>query len=217
MPQQGGTALGQEIKTTLRWDGRIIEGTALLETDSLIFRGGASLEVKFSEMMSVEANSGWLELKTQRGLLLLELGAKAEQWKEKIKNPKGLIEKLGVDATKKVCVVGKLDADLRSDLDASGAKIAKTAKGKDFDLIFFAAAALKDLEKLPGLKEMIVDDGGIWIVYPKGQTGEGQLTERSVLTAGRTLGLTDNKVAKVNEELTAVRFVIPVAHRKKKK
>jgi hypothetical protein len=209
--------MGQELKTQLRWDGRIIEGTALLETDSLIFRGGASLTVKFSEMMSVEANSGWLELKTQRGLLLLELGPKAEVWKEKIKNPKGLIEKLGVDATKKVCVVGKLDPDLRADIDGSGAKVAKTARGKDFDVVFVAASAKKDLEKLPSIKEMIADDGGIWIVYPKGKTGEDELTERAVLTAGRTLTLTDNKQVKVSDELTAVRFCIPAAYRKKKK
>lgn len=209
--------MGQEIKTTLRWDGRIIDGTALLETDSLVFRGGASLTVAFAEMMSVEANAGWLELRTQRGLLLLELGAKADVWREKIKNPKALIAKLGIEAGKKVCVVGKLDPDLRGDLDASGAKIAKSARGKDFDAIFVAAGATKDLEKLASLKEMIADDGGIWIVYPKGRTGDGELTERSVLTAGRTLQLTDNKQVKVDEQLTAVRFVIPVAHRKKKK
>lgn len=209
--------MGQEIQTQLRWDGRIIEGTALLETDALVFRGGASLTIKFSEMMSVEASSGWLELKTPRGLLLLELGPKAEVWKEKIKNPKGLIEKLGVDATKKVCVVGKLDPDLKADIDGSGAKVAKTARGKDFDVVFVAASTKKDLEKLPSVKEMIADDGGIWIVYPKGKTGEDELTERAVLTAGRTLTLTDNKQVKVSEDLTAVRFCIPAAYRKKKK
>ena len=42
------------------------------------------------------------------------------------------------------------------------------------------------------------------------------LTEREVLTAGRTLELTDNKQVKVSEVLTSVRFVIPVAQRKKK-
>lgn len=209
--------MGQEIKTTLRWDGRIIEGTALLESESLIFRGGASLEVKFNEMMSVEANSGWLELKTQRGLLLLELGPKAEIWREKIKNPKALVEKLGLDAKKKVCVVGKLDPGLRAEIDGSGAKVAKSARGKDFDVLFVAANVKKDLEKLPAYKEMIVEDGGIWIVYAKGKTGEDELTERAVLTAGRTLTMTDNKQVKVDDILTAVRFVIPVAQRKKKK
>jgi hypothetical protein len=206
--------VGQEHKTTLRFDGRILEGTALLEGDSIIFRGGVSLTVKFSEIFKVEANAGWLDLQTGRGLLLFELGPKAETWAEKIKNPKALVEKLGVDASKKVAIAGKLDEELRADLDASGAKIAKSARGKDFDVIFLAAAAKKDLEKLPALREMITDEGGIWIVYPKGaQT----ITEREVLTAGRTLQLTDNKVAKVSETLTAVRFVVPVAQRKKKK
>jgi hypothetical protein len=202
--------VGQEVKTTLRFDGRILEGVALLEGDSIIFRGGASLTVKFSEIFKIEANAGWLDLQTGRGLLLFELGPKAEIWAEKIKNPKALVEKLGVDATKKVAVVGKLDADLRADLDASGATIAKSARGKDFDVVFVAASSKKDLEKLPGIREMIKDDGGIWIVYPK---GSADLTEREVLTAGRTLQLTDNKVAKVNEVLTSVRFVIPLAQR----
>jgi len=211
--------VGQELKTTLRFDGRILEGTALLEGDSIIFRGGAgnpgvTLTVKFSEIFKIEANAGWLDLQTGRGLLLFELGPKAEVWAEKIKNPKALVEKLGVDATKKVCVVGKLDADLRADLDASGAQIAKTARGKDFDVVFLAASSKKELEKLPSLREMIKEDGGIWIVYAKASPA---LTEREVLTAGRTLQLTDNKQVKVSETLTSVRFVIPVAQRKKKK
>ena len=42
------------------------------------------------------------------------------------------------------------------------------------------------------------------------------IRERDVLIAGRTLQLTDNKQVKVSEELTSVRFVIPVAQRKKK-
>lgn len=205
--------MGQELKTTLRFDGRILEGVALLEGDSIVFRGGVSLTVKFSEIFKVEANAGWLDLQTGRGLLLFELGPKAEIWAERIKNPKGLVEKLGVDDKKKLAVVGKLDGALRADLDATGAKIAKSARGKDFDMIFVAASSKKDLEKLPGLREMIKDDGAIWIVYPK---GNAELTEREVLTAGRTLQLTDNKQVKVDDALTSVRFVIPVAQRKKK-
>jgi hypothetical protein len=207
--------VGQEVKTTLRFDGRILEGVALLEGDAIIFRGASSptLTLKFAEIFKTEANAGWLDLQTGRGLLLFELGAKAEVWADKIKNPKALVEKLGVDADKKVAVIGKLDPDLRADLERAGAKIAKSARGKDFDLVFFAVGAKKDLEKLAGAREMIKQDGAIWIVYPKGSTA---VTEREVLTAGRTLQLTDNKVAKVDEVLTSVRFVIPVAQRKKK-
>lgn len=205
--------MGQELKTTLRFDGRILEGMVLLETDSLVFRGDVSLAVKFSEIFKVEANAGWLDLQTGRGLLLLDLGPKAEIWADKIKNPKGLVEKLGVDATKKVAVVGKLDAALRADLDATGAKIAKSARGKDFDIVFVAASSKKDLEKVPAVREMIKDDGAIWLVYPKGNE---KLTEREVLTAGRTQQLTDNKQVRIDEVLTSVRFVIPVYARAKR-
>ena len=207
--------MGQEVKTTLRWDGRIIEGTALLESEALVFRGSASLNIPFKEMFAVEANSGWLEIKSARGLMLIELGPKAETWAEKIKNPKALVEKLGVDATKKIAALGKLDADLRADIEGTGAKIAKTAKAAAaFDLVFVSAANKKEIEKVPAAKELVKDDGGIWIVYPK---GSADLTEREVLTAGRTLGLTDNKQVKVSDTLTSVRFVIPVAHRGKKR
>lgn len=205
--------MGQEVETTLRFEGRILEGIALLEGDALIFRGGATLTVKFSEILAVEASGGWLDLKTSRGLMLLELGAKAETWAEKIKNPRALVERLGVDAHKKVALVGKVDASLRADVEATGAKVAKSARGKDFDLVFLAASTKKDLEKLPSLREMIKDDGAIWVVYPRGTE---ELRERDVLIAGRTLELTDNKAAKVDEELMATRFVIPASRRKER-
>ena len=206
--------MGQELKTTLRFDGRILEGTALLESDSLVFRGpNISLTVKFSEMFAVEASSGWLDIKTARGLMLLELGPKAETWAEKIKNPKALVEKLGVDATKKVAIAGKLDADLRAEIEATGAKVAKRATGKDFDFVFVAASKKEDLAKLAEQRAMIKDEGAIWIVYPKGSEA---LRERDVIIAGRTLSLTDHKVVKVSETLTATKFVIPVSQRKKK-
>lgn len=209
--------MSQEIDTTLRWDGRILEVKALLERGSLAFRGGVTMTVPFAEMLSVEASSGWLELRTPRGLLLLELGPKAEAWREKIKNPKGLIDKLGLGEGKKVCVVGKLDPDLRDEIGASGARVAKSARGKGFDVVFVAASTKKDLDRLPAVKEMISDDGAIWIVYAKGGRPDGELTERSVLTAGRTLQLTDDKRVEVTDALTAVRFVIPAAYRKKRR
>jgi hypothetical protein len=208
--------MGQEVKTQLRWDGRIVEGTALLETDHLVFRGGASVSLPFGEMWSVEADAGWLEIKSARGLMLIELGPKAEVWKEKIKNPKGLVEKLGVAPDKKVLILGKLDAGLVKELEGTGAKVAKSARGKDFDIVFVVANKKADLEQITKARVLMKADGGIWIVYPKGRTGADELTERDVLTGGRTRELTDNKQVKVDEELTAVRFVIPTHLRKNK-
>lgn len=205
--------MGQEVKTSLRFDGRVMEGVALLEADSIAFRGPVELTVAFSEIHGIDTSPGWLELRTARGLLLFELGAKATVWAEKIRNPRGLIEKLGLEAGKKVAIVGKLDPDLRGDVEASGAKVAKSARGKDFDAIFVAAHAKKDLERLPALREMLREDGAIWIAFAPSSE---ELRERDVLIAGRSLQMTDSKPLKVSDALSAVRFIIPVAQRKKK-
>ncbi len=209
--------MAQDIKTTLRMDGRIHEGTVALEGSALVFKGGVTLNLPFSEIFSVEASAGWLDLKTSRGLLLLELGTKAERWAEKIKNPGAFLAKLGVDATKKVAVVGKVDPELKADIEGSGAKVAKTARGKDFDVVFFAAHQKADLEKLPSAREMIKDDGCIWVVYPRNANADASLRERDVIIAGRTLQLSDAKKAiELDDALSAMRFVVPASARKKK-
>lgn len=204
--------MGQEAKATLRFDGRILEGTAHLEGTSIHFRGGASIEVAFTEISNVEAHDGWLDLTTSRGLLLFELGSKALAWAEKIKNPKGLVEKLGVASGMKVLIAGKLEPWLRDDIASVNATIAKSTRGKGFDLVFLRAASKPDLEKLETLRTQIVPAGAIWVVYEKGKEA---LTERDVMTSGRTRALTDNKQVRVDDLLTALRFVIPVHLRPK--
>lgn len=210
--------MGREIKTTLRIDGRIHEGTASLEGGAFVFEGGVTLTLPFAEIFSVEASGGFLDLKTSRGLVMVELGERAEAWAERIKNPGAFLAKLGVDATKKVALLGKLDDGLKGDLEGSGAKLAKTAKsttGKtDFDVVFLGVAAKADLEKVPAARAMMKDEGALWIVYPKAP--DDVLRERDVIIAGRTLQLNDGKPVKLEPELSAIRFVVPPGARKKK-
>ena len=141
--------MGQEVKTTLRFDGRILEGMALLETDSIIFRGGVSLTVKFSEIFKIEANAGWLDLQTGRGLLLFELGPKAEVWAEKIKNPKALVEKLGVDAHEEGLRRSASSTRISVPISTPPARRSRRARAaRTSTSIFVAASSKKDLEKL---------------------------------------------------------------------
>ena len=49
--------MGQEIKTTLRFDGRIHEGTVRIEGGALIFQGGVTLNLPLGEIFSAEANA----------------------------------------------------------------------------------------------------------------------------------------------------------------
>jgi hypothetical protein len=48
------------------------------------------------------------------------------------------------------------------------------------------------------------------VVYPKGQN---HIREIDVINAGKSAGLTDNKVCRFSDTHTALRFVIPVSQR----
>ena len=68
----------------------------------------------------------------------------------------------------------------------------------------------EDLARLTPLQTSLKRNGGIWIVYPKGQS---DITESDVLKAGRQAGLVDTKIARFSDTHTAHKFVIPLARR----
>jgi hypothetical protein len=84
--------MGQEVLCTARWGGKSVRGKALLETAEVIFRGEERLRIPFSTIRGVEAVNGELRLKTDEGLVVFELGERAEKWLEKIVNPKSVME-----------------------------------------------------------------------------------------------------------------------------
>jgi len=81
---------------------------------------------------------------------------------------------------------------------------------READLVFLAAEDLKALVRLKSLAGAIQKNGAVWVVYPKGQK---HIREIDVINAGRSAGLTDNKVCRFSETHTALRFVIPLARR----
>ena len=75
---------------------------------------------------------------------------------------------------------------------------------------FLGAESLKALARLKSLAGAIQKAGAIWVVYPKGQK---HICGVDVINAGKSFGLTDNKVCRFSETHTALRFVIPLARR----
>ena len=138
-----------------------------------------------------------------------ELGKAAEHWANKIKNPKTLLDKLGVKPDSRISVVDVDDASFRALLRARETD-ASDGPAHDSDLIVFQARALEDLDRLPKLAESLKPNGGIWVVAPKG--GQ-EPREAQVLEAGKRAGLVDVKVARFSDTHTAHKFVIPVARR----
>lgn len=124
---------------------------------------------------------------------------------------RALLDKLGVKPEQKIAILGVTDAAFLEDLaerapDFVGDKL--PAGGAD--IVFAAAEDTRALARLKSLAGAIAKNGAIWVVYPKGQK---HIREVDVIAAGKSAGLTDNKVCRFSETHTALRFVIPVARR----
>ncbi len=201
--------MGNTRKTQFIIDGNAIDGEALLETSEVILRGERRVVIKFDAMQSVDARDGRLHIKHKRGEAIIELGADAAKWAEKIRNPKTVVQKLGVKAGQQVSLVHLDDAAFVRDLENAGAIVSTRAK-KNSDAIFYGANTRADLAKLASLRESLVSNGALWIIRPKGVK---DITEGEVMAAGKEAGLVDVKVVRFSDTHTAEKFVIPVANR----
>src|ERR1700683_1566111 len=123
---------------------------------------------------------------------------------------RALIDKLGVKAGQRIAVLGVEDAEFLKDLTDRVPEYSRGNRIVNADLIFFSAEAREDLSQLKSLSRSICKSGGIWVVYPRGQK---HIREIDVINAGKSAGLTDNKVCRFSGTHTALRFVIPLAKR----
>jgi len=209
--------MGQQIETRALVGARVHQGTAMLETDYLLFRASGATEqaarvkVFFRDIRSLKAGDGWLRIRHAGGILDLELGPRAEQWAEKIRSPKSRIQKLGIADGARVSLVGTVDEEFRRELGALRCEIEQGTPARGAALIFFGAEARSHLSRVKLLAGRLAPDGVLWVIYPKGQR---HITENDVLAAGRAAKLTDIKVVGFSPTHTALKFVIPLAKRK---
>jgi hypothetical protein len=213
--------MGQEARCLARIGERVAEVKALLESDVLILRGEHRARLAFSALDGVEAEDGRLTLFQNGEAIVLELGPSADRWAAKIRNPPPLLDKLGVKGGQQIVAIGLTDANLLAQLRAvatlttlpplaSGPPAAE-AVGSECDLVFVQVETLDDLAALPALRPTIVQNGAVWVLHPKGRA---DLKDVHVMAAGKAAGLVDNKVARVSDTLSALRFVIPKAARR---
>jgi hypothetical protein len=203
--------MGQEKTCKLRFGRKLTEGKALLESEELIFRGkDLRLKIPFRQMSSVEAKDGWLRLNFSEGAAAFELGGHAAKWAEKIRNPKSLIDKLGVKPEHRVSVLGVRGEEFRRDLQSRTRDVSDDKVAPDSDIIFLGADTTQDLDRMCALWPSLKPNGAIWVIYPKGQK---HITEGGVFGAGKQAGLVDIKVASFSPTHTALKFVIPLDRR----
>lgn len=195
--------MGQEIPCVVYFGGKRAAGKALLESTEILFRGDFRLKIPVKDIKEVKAANGELRVKTAEGLVVFELGGKAEKWRDKILNPKSVIEKLGVKSGEAVSLHGTFDIKFHETLKKHGAKISSE---KDAPWSLFAAETRAELARVKAVAKSLRGAAALWMVYPKGQKS---ITESDVREAGLKAGLTDVKVASFSETHTALKFVIP--------
>ena len=202
--------MGQEVRCNATIEGKAAHGRALLETDDLVFRGDVRVTIPYRDITSLAANEGILSVGYPGGTADFELGAYAEQWADRIRNPKSVLDKLGIKAGQVIALVAMDDAEFRDRLTERGVTLRQGRPGSDCDMIFLGAESIEALRKLPTLIAHLAPEGAIWVLRPK---GHARITERAVMTAGREAGLVDTKVVRYSETHTAEKFVIPRAKR----
>jgi hypothetical protein len=201
--------MGAEARCEVRWGRQHSEGKALLESNELRFSGTFRLVIPFREITKLAVKDGELAVTFTGGTARFALGAAAPKWADKIRNPKTLLDKLGVKPGQNVVAIRIGDESFLSDL-AKVVEHVGRRPGHDADLIFFGLETKEELARLLALREALAPAGAIWAVWTKGRP---ELKEDHIRAAAIKAGLVDVKVAAFSPTLSALKLVIPKARR----
>jgi hypothetical protein len=200
--------MGREAKCFVRYGSQAGDGKALLETNEVLFRGPFRFSIPLKEITRLETTKAGLEINTASGIASLELGeAEAAKWFKAIREPKSILDKLGVKTGHRVSVLG-LDDGFRQELSDRGVVLVEN--GAELDALFFEVGSTEDLARMRLLKKQLKANGALWILRPKGRK---DLSEAMTMAAGKGAGLVDVKVVGFSEKLSAEKYVIPVKDR----
>ncbi len=210
--------MGHELPARVDFHGpdgeQSSEGKALLETSELIFRGGFRLRIPFREVQDLLVEDGRLDVKWPGGRASFDIGQRyAPAWAEKMRNPRGLLDKLGVKPGARVAVLGMPDQEFIQQLRARGAELAAGEAPPALDFVFYEADEVVALARLSELRALIKDGGAIWVVSPKGKAA--RVRDVDVIAAAKAARLVDTKVVGFSDTHTALKLVIPLAMRTK--
>jgi hypothetical protein len=199
--------VGAEAKTTLRLGRQIFAGTALLETDELLFRGETRIRIPLANVRDVAVKDGALHVTHSDGVAVLDLGdAASARWAERIRSPRSLADKLGVKSGMRVAVLGLEDASIFADLERRGAEIISGKVPAGVPLVLWRVTRAASLSELAGIVKNIARDGAIWVVHPR---GDASVADTVIFAAAKDAGLTYTKVVRFSETDTAEKLVIP--------
>jgi hypothetical protein len=202
--------MGREADCEVRLGKNAGKGRTRLEEKALLFRGDFRLKIPFDDVKSLDVKRGVMKIGFSGGEAAFDLGPDAEKWADKIRNPKSLLDKLGVKPGMKVSLIGIDGASFKQQLRARTSDVIEGRAAPGSDIIFVKMTQAKDAAGLEALKDAIKPNGAVWVVWPKGQKA---FREDDARNAGPAAGLVDVKVASFSDALSALKMVIPVKDR----
>ena len=206
--------MGAECKCSVQVGARRASGLARLETDVLHFRGGdIRLSIPFKAMTKVGARGGVLSVSSPEGTARFAIGDAAPRWADKILHPPSRLQKIGVKADWRASAIGVDDEAFLAELERAVAFLSIGRVAASNDAIFFGVTRQAELSRIDKLRASLKPAGALWIVRPKGRP---EISEASVMAAGKAAGLVDLKVVSFSATHTAEKFVIPRAARERR-
>jgi hypothetical protein len=184
-----------------------------LDGKLITLRGELKLAIALKDVRRAIAKDGRLTIKWNDETIVLNVGDKAERLAEKILHPPSLLDKLGIKPKSVVSVLGLEDPSFLKDLRRRTDSVADGSLEPKSDVVIVLAAKQSDLQRLKTLRRSLQSNGAIWVLWKKGLKGPQDVKESAVFAAGKAHGLVDVKVAAFSDELSALKFVIPVAER----
>jgi hypothetical protein len=206
-----GPRVGKEATCGATLAGRRSTTKAHLDSVSLRLRGELRGDFPLARLSGVRASDGTLFCGTPAGALELDLGKSAAAWAQAIRQPKSLLDKLGVANGQRVCVRGIADAEFLAELTERLGTAPARACRATYDTIFAGFETARDLAALPDLRRHLAPAGALWLIAPKGKGSP--VPERELRAALLAADLVDVKVASFSATHTAVKAVIPVGLR----
>ena len=202
--------MGQEIVCQAKIGDQTTTGKLYLESSALLFRGGTRLKIPFAELGDVRSKGGWVTLTHNGGNIAFQLGAKAETWADKIRNPPTRLQKMDIEPGMVCGLIGPDPDALLAELNASGVSVETPSGDGRIDSVIFVAESKSDLDALKAAEKHITQPGSIWVVFRKGIQ---EITESDVMVAAKAAELVIPKTCSFSETRTALQCVIPVSRR----
>jgi hypothetical protein len=96
----------------------------------------------------------------------------------------------------------------------AGVAVKKTLRGPLNVILIFVARESQLNRRFAPAARALEPDGGLWVAYPKKSSSiSTDLNFETVQRSGLEAGLVDNKVAAIDDDWTAVRFVYRLSDR----